>query len=289
MKKSQVRVSLVIPVYNEESHLAFCLDSIAALTVKPYEVIVVDNNSADQTIAIARRYPFVRLIHEPRQGVVFARDAGFNAAQGEIIGRIDADTLLPRDWIATVQGIFAATEAAAISGKIHYYDQAFAGAGDKIDNFCRRHLAHVQARSRSVFLQGANLAMRRDAWIAVRDDMCHLDGIHEDFDLAIHLQQKGFRVDFDERLEAAISSRRIDSDIITFTRYLLVCPRTYAFHHRPSRTYLYLIGLLWLLMYLPAYVGYRAYDPALGKFTLERLLSSRVLHPRVDPSAVPSE
>jgi len=284
--KSQLRVSLVIPVYNEESHLAFCLDAIAKMTVTPFEVIVVDNNSTDESAAVASQYSFVRVITEARQGVVFARDTGFNAVRGDIIGRIDADTQLPADWVAVVRKIFTDPAVAATSGKIHYYDQAFARVGDRVDNFCRRHLSRVQEHSSSVFLQGANLALRKDAWLATRNNMCHLDGIHEDFDLAIHLQEVGFKVTFDERLVAGISSRRIDSNIASFVRYLLVCPRTYAFHGLRSRFYMYIVGFIWMCMYVPGYLGYKSYDPSTGKYSLARILRPRTWVTRVDPSTI---
>src|SRR5688572_27451257 len=90
-------VSIVIPAYNEEGQLALCLEAIARQTVKPVEVIVVDNNSTDGTVEVAGRYPFVTVLHEWRQGVVHARDCGFDAAKGDIIGRIDAETVMPHN------------------------------------------------------------------------------------------------------------------------------------------------------------------------------------------------
>ena len=103
MNQIRNRVSIVIPAYNEERYLPACLDAIAAQTIKPFEVIVVDNNSSDSTAKIAAQYPFVRVVNEPRRGIGFARNAGFNAAAGDIIGRIDADTHVPASWVAKVQ------------------------------------------------------------------------------------------------------------------------------------------------------------------------------------------
>src|SRR5438309_1400799 len=102
-----MKVSIVIPVYNEGPALGACLDAIARQTSRPFEVIVVDNNSSDDTVPIARHYGFVRLIHEKRQGVVHARTAGFNAARGDIIARIDGDTILPENWVASCKEVFA--------------------------------------------------------------------------------------------------------------------------------------------------------------------------------------
>ena len=95
-----MKISIVIPVYNEAEHLADCLNSIARQTTAPHEVIVVDNNSSDSSLAVALSFDFVSVITEPRQGVVHARNTGFNAAKGDLIGRIDADTVLPADWVA---------------------------------------------------------------------------------------------------------------------------------------------------------------------------------------------
>src|ERR1700722_5774418 len=99
MNDQRLSVSLVIPAYNEERHLQTCLDSIASQACEPLEVLVVDNNSTDNTAAIAKGYSFVRLVKEPRQGRVFARNAGFEAAKGELIVRVDADTQMPPDWL----------------------------------------------------------------------------------------------------------------------------------------------------------------------------------------------
>src|SRR5688500_17107775 len=94
----KLRASVVIPVYNEADSLDLCLSAIAAQTTQPFEVIVVDNNSTDTTAEIAASYPFVRLVYESRQGVVHARNTGFNLAQGDIIARIDADTVIESGW-----------------------------------------------------------------------------------------------------------------------------------------------------------------------------------------------
>ncbi len=104
--QTPLSLSLVIPAYNEERHLAACLDAVSRQAVMPSEVIVVDNNSTDRTAEIARSYPFVRVVQEPRQGIVFARNAGFDAARGDIIGRIDADTIIPSDWTKHVLAFF---------------------------------------------------------------------------------------------------------------------------------------------------------------------------------------
>jgi glycosyltransferase involved in cell wall biosynthesis len=160
MMQSKLRVSLVIPVYNEESYLALCLDAIAQQTVRPFEVIVVDNNSTDGTAAVARRYSFVTLLHEPRQGVAYARDCGFNASRGDIIGRTDGDTILARNWVERLQTVFADKAVDAASGLVDYRDIGWRGAFNLIDEKFRHFLARRADSLGEMFLYGVNMAIR---------------------------------------------------------------------------------------------------------------------------------
>lgn len=276
-----LRISIVIPVYNEEERLASCLRSIANQRVKPYEVIVVDNNSADASRRIASRFPFVRLLNEPLQGVVHARNRGFQAARGEIIGRIDADTILPTDWTKRVTAIFGDPAIAAASGAPHYYDFAVSGIADRIDHILRARLSVKLAGDN--FLWGSNMAVRRSAWRRVTSRLCSQNGIHEDFDLAIHLQEMGFKVTYEPTLIAHVSSRRIDTGFLAYASYSLVSPRTYAYHRLNSRRHMYpVIAATWIC-YLPGRLLYRGYDPVSGGFSLSQLFLAG--NSRVDPTA----
>ena len=125
--------------------MALCLQAIARQTVKPLEVIVVDNNSTDATAEIAAGYPFVTVLSEWRQGVVHARDCGFDAARGDIIGRIDAETVMPEDWVERVQDIFVVRNIDAVSGSIGFTDVPFEPFFARIELFCRQYLSRFLA------------------------------------------------------------------------------------------------------------------------------------------------
>lgn len=271
MSKSNIRVSLVIPAYNEESHLTACLDSVAAQTVKPFEVIVVDNNSSDGTAVIAARYPFVRVLREPRQGVVYARDCGFDAATGDIIGRIDADTRLSADWVATLQQLFVDTALDAVSGTVTYHDMPWPKFFGAFNLFFRGYLARKMAGE--LYLYGSNMAIRRAAWQKIRGQLCHKRHMHEDFDLAAHLARDGgFDVRYNRRLQALVSARLVDMDFITFYNYMWSCPRVYAAHDLKTGKYMTRVTTFFLIVYLPLHALYRMYDPAAGRFSLKYLL-----------------
>lgn len=257
INSSELRVSVVIPVYNEADRIGACLQTLAAQTVKPYEVIVVDNNSTDRTASIAARFDFVRVITAKRQGVIHARNRGFNAAKGEIIGRIDADTHLPTDWVETLQQLFEQPEVDAISGVVNYYDIPWRFLS-RIDLRLRRRAARQMGDY--VFLQGANMGLRTSAWKSVRQQLCHRGGMHEDYDLAIHLAEAGRYIKFDESLRASISARCLDDSLVGFWSYALLSPGTYAQHNVRSGRHMYFIVILILIFHLPLRTIYRGFN-----------------------------
>ena len=95
MTDEQPLVSVIIPVYNGARYLREALESVFAQTYRPFEVIVVDDGSQDDSGNIAQSFPEVRYIHQANQGVAAARNNGIEAARGEFFAFIDQDDL----WI----------------------------------------------------------------------------------------------------------------------------------------------------------------------------------------------
>ena len=87
-------VSVVVPVRDEERFLAQALESVAAQTHEPVEVIVVDDGSRDRSTAIARSFPGVRVLEQAPAGPGAARNRGIAAARGELLTFFDADDLM---------------------------------------------------------------------------------------------------------------------------------------------------------------------------------------------------
>jgi glycosyltransferase involved in cell wall biosynthesis len=277
-----MKITIVIPVYNEADFLGACLETIAAQSIKPYEVIVVDNNSADSSSDIAGSYSFVKLIKESKQGVTHARTRGFDESTGDIIARIDADSLLPDNWVETLLEIFKNSEIDAVTGSAKYYGIALSNFISDVDLHIRRNLSF--SLSDVMYLWGANMAVRRSAWEDVKSSLCTLKDIHEDFDLAIHLQQAGFFVGFDENLVASVSSRRVDMRFIDFMKYVNKSPTTYKKHGINVNRQMYpIVGLL-AVAYLPGYILYKGFDPISTSFNFKYLLNNLSVSSRVDPT-----
>lgn len=98
-----MKLSVVIPAYNEEKYIGACLDELITTAGSDiYEIIVVDNASTDRTAAVAKKYKGVKVVREERKGLTRARQAGLMAAKGELIAYIDADTQVKRGWFHRV-------------------------------------------------------------------------------------------------------------------------------------------------------------------------------------------
>lgn len=92
------RISAIIPVYNGASFLAAAIDSALGQTYAPFEVVVIDDGSTDNSAAIANAYGgIVRCISQPNGGLSVARNAGIAATTGEFVALLDADDLWPAD------------------------------------------------------------------------------------------------------------------------------------------------------------------------------------------------
>ena len=248
MLKKPLTLTIVIPAYNEQSYLTACLDSIAEQTVLPAEVIVVDNNSTDQTLQIAKEYPFVKILREKKQGVFYAARKGFNVAKSDLIGRIDADTILPPNWVETVLDLLKDNQVAAVTGPVNYYDMPLPHTNYWFDHTMRA-LTYRFAYANSPFLYGSNLAVRRKVWRRLTAGLCLQQNIHEDIDLAIHVKEAGHDIIYSKLLLSGASGRRYNDGLKSFSAYIGMYRRTYR-QHRLHSLAIYPALFMWSLGYV---------------------------------------
>lgn len=230
-------VGIVIPAYNEEETIRGCVTAALGQTVPAHEIIVVDNRSTDQTIAIldelSQAYPDAPLRvlrQESEQGITPTRNMGFDAVQSDIIGRIDADTLLEPDWVEKVQQVFADKKVDAATGPVIYYDMPLRRYMARADDTVRKAIFRLATSYK--FLFGTNMALRREAWWAVREEIC-LDAdreMFEDIDLSVHLYDQGFKAVYHSEMVAGMSARRIDDTPKDFYDYVQRFDTTYRHH-----------------------------------------------------------
>jgi glycosyltransferase involved in cell wall biosynthesis len=214
-----MRLSFVVPAYNEEAYLPACLESILEQThsLDPAltEIIVVNNASTDGTREVAMRYPGVTVVDEPRKGLTFARQAGFAASTGDLIANVDSDSRLTPGWVAIVLKAFEEErELAALSGPVVYYDltarqrasvQVFylLAFGTYVLN---RYVLRVGS-----MVQGGNFVTSRKALEAIGGFNLGISFYGEDTDIARRLSAVG-EVRFTFGLKMFSSARRLKKE-----------------------------------------------------------------------------
>jgi glycosyltransferase involved in cell wall biosynthesis len=228
MYKENIKISFVIPAYNEEKFIGRCLDSILAQIQKEKvlaEVIVVNNNSIDKTKEIALSFPGVIVIDEPKRGSNSARQAGFLKSRGELIANIDADTILTDGWIKKVLDEFDKDKnLVALSGPQIYYDV------DKI-TILEQKIFYILAFLSYLFnkllnigslIQGGNFVVKKEALLKVGGFNTQILFWGDDTDTAKRLHKIG-NVKFTLKLPIYASGRRLkrEGKFKTAWRYII--------------------------------------------------------------------
>lgn len=200
------RVSVVIPVKDDDRELRRCLRALAEQTRAPDEVIVVDNGSSDASADVAGDAG-ARVVRCERAGIPAASARGYDAAVGDVILRLDADCVPALTWVETMARAFA-----------HRPDvTAFTGGARFIDGprMLRTPLALVYLWAYAIVavpslghlpLYGSNMGFRRDAWHRIRGSVHLSPEVHDDLDLAYHLGLR-HRIRYAPRAAMGVSMR----------------------------------------------------------------------------------
>ena len=183
------RVSVVVCSHNGAATIRRTCEGLRDLDYPDYEVIVVDDGSADETSAVASDYGF-RVIRTVNRGLSSARNTGFEAATGEYVAYLDDDAWPDRDWLTFIVRAFESTGAAAVGGpNIAPPDDS--GRAEAIACAPGGPIHVLLDDSRAEHLPGCNLAVRR----SVLEDLRGFDPIFrvagDDVDLCWRLLERG--------------------------------------------------------------------------------------------------
>ena len=152
-------ISIIVPVYNVESYLADCVDSITAQTFKDIEIILVDDGSPDSCGQICDDYAKtdkrIRVIHKQNGGLSDARNAGIQLASGRYLGFIDSDDYIATDMferlynsiIETDSDIAMCYAANFIDGSIAELDEKGTARREKLPNLTRIRVKPLYLRA----------------------------------------------------------------------------------------------------------------------------------------------
>lgn len=204
------RFSVVIPAINESLVIGDCLRSLSAQDFAGrYEVIVVDNNSTDNTAAIARSLG-ARVIHEPRAGVCFARQRGTEEACGEFVVSTDADTTFDPGWLSRIDASLTdRPRSVAVAGPCQWVAGPWWGGVYSRVLFGLVHLIYL-VTGRVCYVSATNIAFRRSDWTGY-DTRLTQGG--DELDLLRRLRARG-KVGFDLGNPTYTSARRLQRGLL---------------------------------------------------------------------------
>jgi glycosyltransferase involved in cell wall biosynthesis len=203
-----MKISLIIPAYNEEKYIGQCLEAALKNSCKYLsEIIVVDNASTDRTREIALSYPGVQVVYEEKKGLTKARQCGYNHARSSILAYIDADTIMPERWLERIAHEFENNKkVGCISGPYIYNDiplwQQF---------FVKLYwyiLAYPLYLIIGYMVVGGNFAIRKDTLKKMNGFDTTIDFYGEDTDIARRAHAFG-KVLFKPSLSMYTSGRRL--------------------------------------------------------------------------------
>ena len=122
-----IKLSIIIPVYNTGKYLSQCLDSVLKQSLEDIEVICIDDGSTDLSPQILKKYQQtdtrIQIITKTNDGLGAARNTGLEAASGEFIGFIDSDDFIDQDWFAALYKKAKDTQADIVIGNVKLYFQ----------------------------------------------------------------------------------------------------------------------------------------------------------------------
>lgn len=267
-------LSVVVPVFNEEAGIADCIDRLLAQGDAIDEILIVDNNSTDRTASIIKRYAGshekVRYIFEPRQGVVHARNAGFDATSCELVGRIDADTRVQTGWATAICEFLGPNSThCAVAGVTYLFESPFSRVHRFVlDRQIRR--GKFNHDRRVLAATGANMAVKRSAWLEVRKNLSERTDIHEDMDLSICLQKIGLTIGQCDSMRVETSGRRGETTPREYSKYNRASEAVLRLHNIMNWRFKFLIRLDTVVHAL-AWPMYRAYNFEQERFEFRRL------------------
>jgi glycosyltransferase involved in cell wall biosynthesis len=220
-------VSVVIPTFNEQEHLADTLQSVAQQTYPAIvEVLVADGRSTDRTRMVAAEFDRVRVVDNPRRIQAVGLNRALAIARGDVIVRVDGHCLLAADYVETCVAALETTGAAMVGGGMHpvpstrrtsYVQRGIAAAmGSRFGaGPARFHVAGAAAGWVDTVYLGAFRADDARAVGGYADDMA----VNEDAEFALRMRENG-GIWFDPEIRSTYTPRSTFSSLARqFYRY----------------------------------------------------------------------
>lgn len=209
-----MKLSVVIPAYNEEDYINIPLNSLSKQEFKNFEVVVCLNNCTDKTAEVVSEFKDaqklnIKTVEESHKGVAFARNAGFSHTSGDIIASADADTFYPPDWTKKIVEKFSKKDIDCLYGPVYIKSDS------RLMRFSAKYLFSLFLKISHFFknynLNGMNFAIRCQAFKQVGGFNTSWKSA-EDVYIGVKLKELGKKVSFEKDLIVYTHDRRFQDN-----------------------------------------------------------------------------
>lgn len=217
------RISLIVPFYNEANYIGALLTSIQTSSRIPDEIILCDNGSTDASLTVINKYKKtlpIKVVTEPKKGIIYAVERAWHEATGDIILRTDADCIVPSLWIERVIRHFhddpklAGCTGPLQSSDGNWFDKLLISSWTLVPALV---LAWIQQYP---LLVGCNSAFTKTALSSVNGFSSEKQEI-EDQLISKKLAKKNAKIQWFSDLVMYASSRRFNSNRFSYIPYAL--------------------------------------------------------------------
>lgn len=195
MAESMNRVTILIPMLNEEAALPKTLDCVRLLEPPADEILIVDGGSQDSSVALAKAAG-LKVITAPKKGRGAQINFGVREAQGEIVCVLHADSILPADAVAVMRAAMADGKTGLASFTPRIAGPQGTRWGSTLHNWIKTWYAPLLTRPH-LFIRGVRLLFGDHAMFFRREQFLAVDGcderlvVMEEADLCIKLSRFG--------------------------------------------------------------------------------------------------
>ncbi len=204
-----MKISVIIPAYNEENNLPKVIKSLQANNSRNFEIIVVDNNSKDNTFRVAKALAD-KVYKCKKQGITYARNYGAKKSKSEIIAFLDADSVAFSNWIDLINNAFKNNKDLSLISGLGLFENK--NSLKRVLLYVFSYIIFFYNKTATWFgkpmLIANNLAIKRDVFNKVGGfDHYAL----EDYYLSLKLKKLDNVISkIDRKMKVEYSSRRID-------------------------------------------------------------------------------
>ncbi len=199
LERFLVKLSVIVPAYNAQGTIAQTLKALLDQDYsEKFEIIVVDDGSADQTADLIRSFATVRYAHQPNAGPACARNHGARLAQGEILVFTDSDCVPHKDWLSQLMQGFVEKDVAVVMGSygIANSENLLAYCIYKEILFRHEHLLSDFPKAFGSY----NFCVKRSVFEQVGGfDVSYRNASGEDNDLSYKIISAGYRIYFQRK------------------------------------------------------------------------------------------